>query len=376
MDDLTVYTFPYYSKALHALLNTYTIEALAMSPAQKMPKLKAKEERKCRFCGLDGTQTKFNHDAHLLSTMLGNRYLLSDSECDACNLKFSEYETDLAYFLGISRTILRVRGRKNKVPSFHSTDKLLSARQEEFHGITDGIKIERQGTDNDTFRIFDDEGRAEITTRKQPYVPARVYKAFLKMAISALPEDQLKNYERAIKILMSDAHDEKCSWMYKLVHHQLPSNYAEPRPYCMVLRKLDPKGRRVSHQFYLRYQNHVYILLMPLHLEDILSGIYNEGQITTNVSPPILFSAPAQSTVECVSETRDLSSSEVYREEQVLTFQMEPNAMKNAYIMNQKTGQVTTGDFDPKDIIGMYIAPAGTTLKFPQAGPSKEAAAN
>ena len=376
MNNVRVYTFAYYSKALHALLNTYTIDVLAMSPAQKMPKLKPKEERKCRFCGLDGTQTKFNNEAHLLSKMLGNRHLLSDSECDVCNLKFSEYETDLSYFLGISRTILRVRGRKNKVPDFHSIDKLLSARQEEFNGITDGIKIERQGTDNDAFRIFDDEGRAEITTHKQPYVPARVYKAFLKMAISALPEDQLENYERAIKILMSDAHDAKCSWLYKLIHHQLPSNYAEPRPYCMVLRKLDPEGRRVSHQFYLRYQNHVYILLLPFHLEDILLGLYNEGQITTNLSPPLLFSAPAQSTAECVSEVRDLSSGEPYREEEVLTFQMEPNAMKNAHIINQDTGEPMPGEFDPKDIIGMYIAPAGATLTFPQVGPSKEAAAN
>lgn len=91
MNNVRVYTFAYYSKALHALLNTYTIDVLAMSPAQKMPRLKPKEERKCRFCGLDGTQTKFNNEAHLLSKMLSNRHLLSDSECDVCNLKFSEY---------------------------------------------------------------------------------------------------------------------------------------------------------------------------------------------------------------------------------------------------------------------------------------------
>ncbi len=278
MEDVRIYTFAQYSKVFHALLDAYTVEVLAISPAQKMPKLKPKKERKCRFCGLDGTQTKFNNDAHLLSTMLGNRYLLSDSECDACNWTFSKYESDLANFLGISRTILRVRGR-DKVPNFHSNDKLLTARQEEFNGITDGVKIERQGIDNDAFRIFDEEGRAEITTRKQPYVPAKVYKAFLKMALSALPEDQMKNYERAVKILMSDAHDKKCSWMYKLVHHQLPSNYAAPRPHCMVFRKLNPESQQVSHQFYLRFQNHVYILLMPLNLEDIMLGLYKEGQI-------------------------------------------------------------------------------------------------
>ncbi len=64
---------------------------------------------------------------------------------------------------------------------------------------------------------------------------------------------------------------------------------------------------------------------------------------------------------------RDLSSGQPYREEEVLTFQMEPNAMKNAQVINPDTGEVTSGDFDPRDIIGMYIAPAGSTLTFPQA---------
>jgi len=138
-----------------------------------------------------------------------------------------------------------------------------------------------------------------------------------------------------------------------------------------VFRKLNPESRQVSHQFYLRYQNHVYILLMPLNLEEIMLGLYNEEQVTTNLSPPILFSAPPQIEIQCVSEVRDLSSGEAYREEEVLTLQMEPNAMKNAQIVNQDTGEVTSGDFDPKDIIGIYIAPTGSTLKFPQAG-SKE----
>jgi hypothetical protein len=365
MSDFTVYSFPQYRKALAAFLATYTIDSVAMSPAQKMSGLKPKKERTCRFCGLNGTETSFSKDAHLLSTLLGNRYLLSDSECNACNEKFSRYEDDLAKFLGISRTVLRVSA-KNKVPTFHSSDNLVSARQTAFNGIQDGVKIERYSTDNEAFRVLDDQGRVEITTRKDPYVPARVYKAFLKMALSAMPEAEMKSYARAVKILMSDAYDEKCSSMFKLFHHQLPSNYVEKRPHCFVFRKLSPKTRQLSHQFYLRYQNNVYILLVPFSLEDIMLGLYDEKRIATTFAPPILFSEP-QTGIHCVSEIRDLSSTKVYREEEVLTFQMEPNAMKNAQIVNQDTGEVISGDFEPKDVIGIYIAPIGSTLKFPQA---------
>ena len=368
MGDLTVYSFPQYHKELKLLLATYTIESVSVSPARKM-KLKPKKERVCRFCGLDGTQTSFGNDAHLLSTMLGNRYMLSDSECKACNFKFSRYEDDLAKFLGISRTVLRVRGR-DKVPNFHSHDKQVSARQEEFNGIKDGVKIARHSTDNELFRILDDQGRVEITTRKGPYTPTRVYKAFLKMALSAMPAAEMKNYERAVKILMSDAYDEKCSSMFKLFHHQLPSNYVEKSPYCLMLRKLNPETRQLSHQFYLRYQNHVYILLVPFNLEDIMLGLYDEKHIATTFAPPILFAEP-HTEVQCVSEWRDLSSGESYREEEVLTFQMEPHAMKNAQIVNQDTGEILGGDFDPKDVIGIYIAPAGSTLTFPQAESKK-----
>src|ERR1044072_8787003 len=89
--------------------------------------LKPKHERVCKFCGFSMPEVKFPDEAHLLSEMIGNKDLFSDFECKACNLKLSNYENDLANFLGISRTILRVN-TKGGIPDFKSQGKKLIAR--------------------------------------------------------------------------------------------------------------------------------------------------------------------------------------------------------------------------------------------------------
>lgn len=66
-------------------------------------------------------------DAHIISELLGNHHLVSNFECDVCNSIFGNYESDLANFLGITRTIQSVKGKKNKIPKFPSYDNQLKA---------------------------------------------------------------------------------------------------------------------------------------------------------------------------------------------------------------------------------------------------------
>lgn len=72
-----------------------------------------KNNKVCRFCGKTEPEVTFEKDAHAISNLLGNQMLFTYYECDKCNSKFGEkLETNLANFLGISRTYYGIKGKK------------------------------------------------------------------------------------------------------------------------------------------------------------------------------------------------------------------------------------------------------------------------
>lgn len=74
----------------------------------------------CRFCG-ENEKSKFKKDAHIIPESLGNRFLISNFECDICNEKFSVYEDALNKFIGPIRTLGFVKGKSKKgkrIPKF------------------------------------------------------------------------------------------------------------------------------------------------------------------------------------------------------------------------------------------------------------------
>ncbi|TVT36744.1 HNH endonuclease [Hymenobacter setariae] len=361
----TIFTFPDCDELLDRFLSLYKVANFVSDSPHRKDGLKPRGERVCRFCGRDNTQTKFKKVAHMIPNLLGNRFLLSDSECDECNWKFSLYENDLANFLGISRTVMGVKG-KESVPTFKSPDNVITARSTDFHGIKDGIKIERSDVNNSAFQIMDAEGRAEISTLKNPYVPSRVYKAFLKMALSVMPEVQMPNYAWALRLLEDDQYDERLSRFFTVVHYTLPHTLSATFPHCFMFEKIDAAERRVTHQFYLRYQNNVYLLPVPLHHDDIVLGIY-EDEVTTLLSPPILFTALTDESETYFSDAvKDLSSSLPIKEEETITIRMIPNAMANTQGIDRVTGQVLSEPFDPTVVKAIYLAPLGSSLNLPE----------
>lgn len=72
----------------------------------------------CRFCEREAGAVTFRKEAHAIPAALGNKNVISKSECDECNRKYGEsIEIDLANFLGPLRTIFGIQGRKG-VPTF------------------------------------------------------------------------------------------------------------------------------------------------------------------------------------------------------------------------------------------------------------------
>jgi len=365
MTEKPIFTFPGYQRAFDAFLDSYTFETLLLdNPRKKQPR-KAKAEQVCRFCGRNGLEVKFKNQAHLIPHLLGNQHLVSDFECDGCNLKFSAFENDLANFLGLLRTVQGVKG-KGKIPTFKSPDKVVEARHEEFLGIKDGIKIQRSSVDNDAFNIQDELGLGEVTVTKHPYTPIKVYKAFLKMALSVLDEQHVSRY-RHLFALLNDEAPGAYSGTAGLVHHVLPGSMALARIHCFMFRKIDPQQRQMTHQFYLRFQNNVFILALPLHQADIELGLFTGSEFEQQFCPPVLFSeVPEDSSLSCRTELRDMSSIVAVREPETVQFRMPPGSMGKTVAIDLKTGKESPADFNPNDIIGIFLAPTGSQLQFPE----------
>ncbi|MCZ7607038.1 MAG: HNH endonuclease [Planctomycetota bacterium] len=75
-------------------------------------------ERLCRVCGRKAPVVKFRTEAHVIPRSLGNRWLVTQQECDECNGRYGrEHDDELAKMLLPMLALLRIPGR-NGPPAF------------------------------------------------------------------------------------------------------------------------------------------------------------------------------------------------------------------------------------------------------------------
>lgn len=153
----------------------------------------SERERVCRFCGKSESQVTFKSVAHAIPESLGNKRVILLNECDECNSFFSEtLEDSFDKYTKPYRLLFGVKGKK-KVPSYKTRDK--SARIDVDKGENQ-IKIEGEEE-----KIVKDptETKLKIKFEREPYIPANVYKALLKMALSVIDSSFLPNLKEHIK---------------------------------------------------------------------------------------------------------------------------------------------------------------------------------
>lgn len=160
-----------------------------------------KNKRICKYCLKKRPDTTFRNLSHAFPVLLGNRRLIDNLECDNCNSHFSRYlEDDLAKYINPSRTVCRISGRYG-VPSYKGEGDAIQISFEDFSNMT--IKIPQGEWDN----IFDKESNTiKIEMQRQAYHPVAVYKTFLKMAISVMPQDCLPDMSENISWLLREDH--------------------------------------------------------------------------------------------------------------------------------------------------------------------------
>jgi hypothetical protein len=159
---------------------------------------------KCRFCGKtkkDGAS--FKKKAHVLPEQIGNKLIISHSECDVCNERFSNYETHLSEFLGPLKTLLGVKGKPRK-----------GKRIPTFDNPTTGAKITHSEEDilwridpDKTIIRLDSPTEISVGELHRPFVPLLVWKGLARTAAHLLDLNELDQFSWFIESVSSDKHD-------------------------------------------------------------------------------------------------------------------------------------------------------------------------
>ncbi|AHM61254.1 hypothetical protein D770_15000 [Flammeovirgaceae bacterium 311] len=165
----------------------------------------------CRFCNRDSTQTTFRKKAHLIPELTGNKLFFSNFECDSCNSIFSKYEDSFANFGGIINTLSMIKGKRG-IPKYKGNKGSFEAfvqdgavqlmlthpegssslSRDEFLMSHDAVKVDRKNN------------KLHFNTEKTSYIPQDVLKVFVKIGYSMLSNEEVLKYDLTRKWLINE----------------------------------------------------------------------------------------------------------------------------------------------------------------------------
>ena len=238
--------------------NYSSIAQWILEPAKKVI-LRSSQTGICRFCDLRIPNVTFKNEAHAIPECLGNRSLTTDYECDGCNRFFGTgIENDFGNWSKPQRTVSRIRGKKG-VPTLKK-------------GSSGGWRIEHGPAGLEVTQYEDDpvaivnEAAHEIvlTLRRDPYTPVAVLKAFAKMALSLLPEEELPNFRAAMAWIRNTDHQVGLvANTFPVLHSFVPGDDPFVSIAAILLRRRADHLRVPYLTFVLTYGNEVFQTVLP-----------------------------------------------------------------------------------------------------------------
>ena len=161
---------------------------------------KAKKDRKCRFCG-ETDPKKFISEAHAISEALGNKNVILFDECDTCNAHFSAtIEKDLITYLDLYRTFFGIKNKSNNIP------KVKGRNFEYINAGNKTIILKHCPKDDSEKNDFPNRIPLEFYDK---ITLQNIYKALSKFALSIVPIEYFKNFEKTTSWIRNDQFTEK-----------------------------------------------------------------------------------------------------------------------------------------------------------------------
>ncbi|MCE7053888.1 hypothetical protein LZF95_04295 [Algoriphagus sp. AGSA1] len=353
-----IHTFFSQETALNEFLKLYEIQNIVKPLNSTQRGMKPKKDRICRFCAASNESSTFRNDAHLIPNFLGNKHLVSDFECDKCNMLFSTFENDFANWLGISRSIHGTIGKKGK-SKYKSTDgvnanpNFTENSQDKYNVLLNSDK---------SFIEFDSEtSKNTINYKKQPYIPINVYKSLLKIALSIIPETEAPNYIYTIKNLITSTKENILTQFAQFIHCTgLPIYQNEEKLACYLFSRKDITEKAPFHIFTIHYENIFISIPIPLHLGDCKNGLYNSG--INFMFPPPIYLSPLTQDQPLQTKMTNLSSTEKNTNDYGYIEFQTPTINQDLMYYDPKTGKSGKADFKPEEIRGVLIVDANKKL--------------
>jgi hypothetical protein len=167
-----------------------------------------------------------------LSYWVTKVFLVTTNECDMCNDFFGRgIENDFGNWSKPMRTMARIRG-KTGVPTIKRTD-----RGWRIEGVPEGLNVKHEEGDDPPFEV--DEAKKEMVFKltRDPYTPVAVLKAFVKMGLTLLPEEEMPNFPSALKWIRTEDHSIGTVFDWSVFHTFMPGSYRNDLVSTMVFRR-------------------------------------------------------------------------------------------------------------------------------------------
>lgn len=214
-----------------------------------------KSKRVCRYCNKRSPEVSFRKVAHSISEALGNKKIITNDECDACNEKFGKgIENELILYLNLYRVFFRIRG-KNGIP------KLKGKKFE--------IEIEKEETKKEktiTMDILSDEEIAvsdcndfqvRLETTEKITIQ-NIYKALSKYALGVIDRTQIENFKNTIEWINGKRNIDNLPKIAILPSYDLFSTH--PQLMVYIRKTEDNKLPYAVAEFRFTYLTFVYII--------------------------------------------------------------------------------------------------------------------
>lgn len=348
-------------KYAEAFFMFYDLESVAVNPDEEMTVLKDKKDRTCRFCKRRFPQATFNSKAHILPELLGNKYLVSDFECDTCNKKLGRFDQHLDHFIGMTRALMRTQGKKG-IPTLFSRDEKIRAGKETVLGVP---MIKFGSTENDPGQIKYDPELKEfsVTYTKKPFVPFNVYRSLLKIGLCMIHPREVAVYEVGFRLLQAKKQLGAMNPnIYCVIRHSLPGNYEDCFAY--LFRRKTGVDSVPPHTMVLFYKNVMLQIFLSFQLEYLTTM---EGKsVDVPIFPPYFDGTGSDQWGSVVPQLLDFSSNESITEEERIGFGMQPVDEGQIAGINLATGKKAEGTYDPNRIVAFCLAPEGTVVQLPE----------
>lgn len=222
-----------------------------------------KSSRRCRFCGGTPPEVTFKKIAHAIPESLGNRGLTSAYECDGCNELFgSGIENDLGEWSKPTRTFARLSG-KNGIPTLKKNSK------GGWRVEAAGKKLEvRSYEDDPLYEVDETNRRVTFTFKRGSYTPVAVFKAFVKIGLTLMPDEELEPFARTLDWIRHRDHSRSWIGQAPLIHTFQNGPMPNDKIIALVLRRKEGVTGIPYSFLILGYGNDVFQVVLPAPAKD------------------------------------------------------------------------------------------------------------